>query len=161
MHLPLCICVYARSLSHVWLFVTLWYTVAPLSSGIFQARILEWVFHFLLGDLPDPGIKLMFSALAGGLFSTEPAEEPTFTTRSTLTSSSDVQMWELDHKEGWAPKNRCYWTVVPKETLFFFFNLFCLFIGCPGSSLPRAAFSSCSEWGLLSILSSQQLWSWT
>ena len=21
-------------------------------------------------------------------------------------------MWELNHKEGWAPKNRCFWTVV-------------------------------------------------
>ena len=23
-------------------------------------------------------------------------------------------MWELDHKEGWAPKNWCFWTVVLK-----------------------------------------------
>ena len=27
-------------------------------------------------------------------------------------SSSHVQMWELDHKEGWVPKNWCFWTVV-------------------------------------------------
>ena len=26
-------------------------------------------------------------------------------------------MWEFDHKEGWAPKNCCFWTVVLKETL--------------------------------------------
>ena len=26
-------------------------------------------------------------------------------------SSSHVWMWELDHKEGWAPKNWCFWTV--------------------------------------------------
>ena len=26
-------------------------------------------------------------------------------------SSSHVQMWELDHKEGWAQKNGCFWTV--------------------------------------------------
>ena len=26
-------------------------------------------------------------------------------------------MWELDHKEHWAPKNRCFWTVVLKKTL--------------------------------------------
>ena len=25
-------------------------------------------------------------------------------------------MWELDHKEGWAPKNWCFWTVVLEET---------------------------------------------
>ena len=26
-------------------------------------------------------------------------------------------MWELDHKEGWASKNRCFWTVVLEKTL--------------------------------------------
>ena len=26
-------------------------------------------------------------------------------------------MWELDHKEGWAPKNWCFWNVVPEKTL--------------------------------------------
>ena len=32
-------------------------------------------------------------------------------------SSSHVWMWELDHKEGWAPKNRCFWTVVLEKML--------------------------------------------
>ena len=32
-------------------------------------------------------------------------------------SSSHVWMWELDHKEGWAPKNWCSWTVVLEKTL--------------------------------------------
>ena len=26
-------------------------------------------------------------------------------------------MWELDHKEGWGPKNWCFWTVVLEKTL--------------------------------------------
>ena len=26
-------------------------------------------------------------------------------------------MWELDHKESWVPKNRCFWTVVLEKTL--------------------------------------------
>ena len=26
-------------------------------------------------------------------------------------------MWELDYKESWVPKNRCFWTVVLKKTL--------------------------------------------
>ena len=30
--------------------------------------------------------------------------------------SSHVQMWELDHKEGWAPKNWCFQTVVLEKT---------------------------------------------
>ena len=28
-----------------------------------------------------------------------------------------VWMWELDHKEGWAPKNWCFQTVVVEKTL--------------------------------------------
>ena len=32
-------------------------------------------------------------------------------------SSSHVWMWELDHKESWAPKNGCLWTVVLEKTL--------------------------------------------
>ena len=32
-------------------------------------------------------------------------------------SSSHVQMWELDHKKGWTPKNWCFWTVVLEKTL--------------------------------------------
>ena len=33
-------------------------------------------------------------------------------------SGNHVWMWELDHnKEGWAPKNWCFWTVVLEKTL--------------------------------------------
>ena len=32
-------------------------------------------------------------------------------------SSNHVCMWKLDHKEGWASKNRCFWTVVLEKTL--------------------------------------------
>ena len=32
-------------------------------------------------------------------------------------SSSHVQMWELDHKEGWALKNWCFQTVVLEKTI--------------------------------------------
>ena len=32
-------------------------------------------------------------------------------------SSGHVWMWELDYKEGWAPKNWCFWTVVLEKTL--------------------------------------------
>ena len=37
-------------------------------------------------------------------------------------SSSHVGMWELDHKEGWSPKNWCFRTVVLKKTLESLFN---------------------------------------
>ena len=32
-------------------------------------------------------------------------------------SSSHVQMWEMDHKEGWVLKNWCFQTVVLEKTL--------------------------------------------
>ena len=32
-------------------------------------------------------------------------------------SSSHVWMWQLDHKESWALKNWCFWTVVLEKTL--------------------------------------------
>jgi len=31
--------------------------------------------------------------------------------------SSHVKMWALDHKESWAPKNWCFWTVVLESPL--------------------------------------------
>ena len=36
---------------------------------------------------------------------------------SYVFSSSQVQMWELDNKNGWVPKNWCFQTVVLKKTL--------------------------------------------
>ena len=51
---------------------------APLSMGILQARILEWVAFPPPGDLPDPGtelVSLASPALAGRFFTTEPPKE--------------------------------------------------------------------------------------
>ena len=35
----------------------------------------------------------------------------------TFFSSSHIQMWELDYKEGWAPKNWCFQTVALEKIL--------------------------------------------
>ena len=37
-------------------------------------------------------------------------------TLPTKVSSSHVREWELDHKEGWAPKNWCFWIMVMEKT---------------------------------------------
>ena len=37
--------------------------------------------------------------------------------KAMVFSSHHVWMWELDHKEGWAPKNWYFWTVVLEKTL--------------------------------------------
>ena len=31
--------------------------------------------------------------------------------------SLEEKLWELDYKESWAPKNRCFWTVILEKTL--------------------------------------------
>ena len=51
--------VHACSFSSVPLFVTLWTIAlqAPLSMGILQTRILEWVAMPSSSDLPDPGME--------------------------------------------------------------------------------------------------------
>ena len=36
--------------------------------------------------------------------------------QSHVFSGGHVQMWQLDHKEGWKPKNWCFWTVVLEKT---------------------------------------------
>ena len=37
--------------------------------------------------------------------------------QSYAFSSSHVQIWELDYKEIWAPKNWCFWSMVLEKTL--------------------------------------------
>ena len=37
--------------------------------------------------------------------------------KAMFFSSSHVWMWELHHKESWAPKNWCFWTMVLEKTL--------------------------------------------
>ena len=41
----------------------------------------------------------------------------TLPTKSYGFSSSHVQIWALDYKESWVPKNWCFWTVVLEKTL--------------------------------------------
>ena len=66
--------------------------------------------HLLLGkksyDQPRQCIKKQRHHLAcKGLY-----------TQCYVFSSSHVHMWDLDHKEGWALKNRCFWTLVLEKT---------------------------------------------
>ena len=37
-------------------------------------------------------------------------------------SSGHIQVWELDRKEGWIPKNWCFWIVVLEKTLWEFLD---------------------------------------
>ena len=68
----------AYSLSHVWLFVTPWTVThkAPLSMGILQVWILEWVPCPPPGDLPDLGVEPRSSALQAESLPAEPSGKP-------------------------------------------------------------------------------------
>ena len=64
-----CICVQSGPTLRPYGTVTHQGTVAcqaPLSMGIFQARILKWVSFPSPGDLPQPGTEPEFPALTGG-----------------------------------------------------------------------------------------------
>ena len=61
--------------NHVRLFATLWIVAcqSPLSMGMLQARILEWVAMTSSRDIPNPEIKpvsLMSPKLSGRFFTT-------------------------------------------------------------------------------------------
>ena len=58
--------------SRVRVFVTLWVVACqfPLSMGFSRQKYWSRLPFSLPGDLPDPGIKLMSPALAGGFFTT-------------------------------------------------------------------------------------------
>ena len=59
----------------------------------------------------------MLSKTMTNLESVLKSREITLPTQSYGFFSSHVQMWELDNKKGWAPKNRCLQFVVLGKTL--------------------------------------------
>ena len=63
--------------------------------GISQARLLELPFPSS-GDLPDPGIKPMSPAVAGGFFSTAAPGKPHGTLPSNGFSNGHFRMAEND-----------------------------------------------------------------
>ena len=56
---------------------------APLSMGILRQEYWSGLPLPSLGDLPDPGIKLVSPVLAGGFFTTEPPVKPQVLKRHT------------------------------------------------------------------------------
>ena len=68
--------------------------------------------HFLLGRKAMTNLDSIFKS-----------RDITLPTKVCLSSqgygfsSGQVWMWELDHKETWALKNWCFWTVVLEKTL--------------------------------------------
>ena len=73
-----CMCDMLSLFSHVRLFVTLWIVAhqAPLSTGFFQARILEWVAISFSRESSPPRDRNCISCIAGRSVTTEPLGKP-------------------------------------------------------------------------------------
>ena len=89
-----------KSLSSVQLFETLWTIAqqAPLSFGILQARILEWVAVPPPGDRPHPGIKPRSPALQADSLPSEPPGKNYWNlipNNSTLWRLNELHLTEL------------------------------------------------------------------
>ena len=94
-----CACSVVQSLSRVQLFMTPWTHQAPLSMGILQARILEWVaISFSMGSSPprDQTHVSWAPAMAGKFFTTESTGNPTPMFFLLDTFSSRAIKWPRD-----------------------------------------------------------------
>ena len=75
----ICCCLVAKL--HLTLFLTPWTVAhqAPLSMGFSREEYRSGLPFSSPGDLSDPGIEPVSSALAGGFFTTEPPGKATYT----------------------------------------------------------------------------------
>ena len=80
------------------------YSLPCLLLDYFETNLLH---HTMIFKVPRKCIKKQRYHFADkGLYS-----------QSYGFSSSHVWIWELDHTEGWVPKNWCFWTVMLEKTL--------------------------------------------
>ena len=70
-----------------------------------------------LGSIPGQGTRSHLSKLKIPHAATKTRCSQIIFLKSYSFSNSHVWMWELDHKEGWAPKNQCLCIVVLEKTL--------------------------------------------
>ena len=103
--------------------------------GFFQARVLEWVASSFSRGSSRPKDQTQVSRTVGRRFTVWANREVMTNLDSILKnrditlptkvcivksygfSSSHVWVWELNHKEGWALRNWCFWTAVLEKTL--------------------------------------------
>ena len=108
-----------KSLSCVWLFATPWTIAyrAPPSVEFSRQEYWSGLPFPSPEDLPDPGIEPGSPKLQADTLPSQALGKPFLFSRSRQRTSGHAWMWELDHKESWALKNGCFWTVVLKKTL--------------------------------------------
>ena len=96
-----------KSLSRVRLIATPWTAAyqAPPSMGFSRQEYWSGL------PLPSPMTNLDSILKSKDVVDKDPSSQ------SYGFSKSHEWIWKLDHKESWAPKNWCFWTVVLEKTL--------------------------------------------
>ena len=104
----------------------------PITSWQIDGETMETVIDFILGGSKitadgDYSHEIKICLLLGrkvltNLDSILKSRDITLLTKICLVKAVVfpvvmLWMWDLDHKEGWAPKNWCFWTVVLEKTL--------------------------------------------
>ena len=104
----------------------------PITSWQIDGETVETVSDFILGGSKitaddDCSHEIKRCLLLGRKVMTQPRQHikkqrHSFANKGLFSqssgfSSSHVWIWELDHKESWAPKNWCFLTVVLEKTL--------------------------------------------
>ena len=121
------------------------HALCKYNKGVAQLQLLGWIWDLYWSTLIEPQVCSVWLIWWAYYFSYQSKEEPKavfnwhkmtiiyihilfmgfsrqecwcgLSSQSYGFSSSHIWMWELDHKEGWAPKNWCFWTVVLEKTL--------------------------------------------
>ena len=105
---------------------------SPITPWKIDGETMETVTDFILGGSKVtadgdcsheikrcmlPGRKAMTNLWQNSILKSRYITDKGPYSQSCSFSSSHVWMWELDHKEDWAPKNWCFQTVVLDKTL--------------------------------------------
>ena len=135
---------YLLEVSHVWLFTTPWTVArqAPLSMGILQARILEWIAISFSRGSSDPGVEPGSPALQEDSLPSEPPGKPTYwrliniylcgyqgrkdPLEEGMATHSSILAWRIPMDRG-AWRATCQWLIHTENKIsFHLIFLFCL-----------------------------------
>ena len=100
-----------KLLSHVWFFATPWTVGYQVPPSVGFSRQEYW------SGVPLPSLKNYSKPRQYIKKQRHHFANKGPSSQSYGFPSSHVWMWELDHKESWALKNWCFWTVVFEKTL--------------------------------------------
>ena len=99
---------------------------SPISCYLFRQLKIKWIYVKNITADSDCSLEIKRCLILGikvmtnldSILKSRDIILPTkVQSQSCGFSSSHVWMWELDHREGWAPKNWCFWTVLLEKTL--------------------------------------------